>query len=253
MAFRSQTAIGLTAILLAASPAASQPLRYQVRHNSPLKKLLLQRVEGTLTVDDSGIRFEQAGKKKKLAVFAWKYREIQQLLLAPDAVTVWTFEDSRWKLGADRVYRFEALHRQDFRPVYDFLKSRLDGRLIAALADESLPAEWEVPAKHKLGLTGGSHGVLRFGKDWISYQTSMAGDSRTWRFEDVENINSSHPFALTITTRERSKSHYGGFRDFHFQLKEPLEEARLQRLWLMLHEGRQLNVLRNYRQEHPEP
>ena len=49
------------------------------------------------------------------------------------------------------------------------------------------------------------------------------GASRTWRYQDIENISSSGPFQLTITTFERAKTHYGDLKGFNFELKRPLE------------------------------
>ncbi|MBI3681564.1 MAG: hypothetical protein HY235_14360 [Acidobacteria bacterium] len=250
MAFGSQTSIVL--ILAAAAPAlAQQEFRYEVRHASPLQKMRFKTVRGALRLDSNGVSFEEVVKKKKKkpAAWSWPYREIQQLSVSPRSLTVLTYQDSGWKLGADREYRFDQPSEGGFEPVYQFLKSRLDERFVAAVALEEEKPEWELPAKHLIGYAGGSQGVLRFRGDGIVYSTSRREDSRIWRLSDIENISSSGPFQLTITTFERSKSLYNGYKDFNFQLKQRLEQDRFQKLWLALNKGRELNVLSEYRKE----
>jgi len=132
--------------------------------------------------------------------------------------------------------------------VYEFLKTRLDQRLVAALAPAELRAEWEIPAKHRIG-PAGTEGMLRFGPDWISYATKEGEDARTLRYADIDNISSSGPFQLTITTFERSKANHASYRDLNFQLKAPLDEKRFEKLWQALNQSRHIHVLQNYRME----
>lgn len=63
---------------------------------------------------------------------------------------------------------------------------------------------------------------------------SEAARSRTWRIQDLENVSSSDPFDLTVTTHER---------EFRFQLKQALNEARYQELWLRVNRVRGLQIL----------
>jgi hypothetical protein len=55
--------------------------------------------------------------------------------------------------------------------------------------------------------------------------------SRTWQWADLENVSSAGPYELTLTTFERSRIHYGGRRDFSFQLREPITAAQVDQLW----------------------
>jgi hypothetical protein len=83
-----------------------------------------------------------------------------------------------------------------------------------------------------LGTIRGSQGTLLFGPDAAVYSTDAKGESRTWRYTDIASISSSGPFQLTITSWERARSHYGDRKAFNFQLKEALNEARYNQLWL---------------------
>jgi hypothetical protein len=122
----------------------------------------------------------------------------------------------------------------------------LDQRLVAAIPDHLSNILWELPVKHLLRL-GGDEGVLQVGSDAIVYKSADKAGSRTWRYEDIENIASSGPFDLTITTFERAKTHYGNLKGFNFELKRRLEEARYNELWLRLNQSKGLKILNSYR------
>jgi hypothetical protein len=88
------------------------------------------------------------------------------------------------------------------------LLTATEQRFVAELADTSVRPLWKIPVKH-LG-----------------------------RLRDIDNISTSGPFELTLTTFERAVSNYGSRRDFHFQLKEPLEEHKYNELWTRIQFGR---------------
>lgn len=167
--------------------------------------------KGALTFDRDGVRYD--GSKHK---FAWKYEDIQRLELAPKRVRILTYEDRKWRLGADREVTLEGA---GFEAAYPFLSQRLDQRFVARLAEPSGPPLWEAPAKlrHR---TGGAQGRLIVAADRIVFDAGR--DSRTWRYPDIDNLSHSGPFDLTVTTHE------GAFR---FQLKRAIEEDRYDELW----------------------
>ena len=109
----------------------------------------------------------------------------------------------------------------------------MDRRFVAEMERASGPAIWSAPVKH-LRRVVGSEGTLAVGEDTIVYATKAGGEARTWRYSDIVNISSSGPFQLTITTYERSRSHYGDRKGFNFELKEPITEARYNELWLRI-------------------
>jgi hypothetical protein len=200
MAFRK---IASCLILAAAAHAAEFPAAYK-KH------------AGVLTVDESGVSY--AGAKNQR--WSWKYQDIERLTVSPDRIAVLTYQDNRYRLGADRRYEFTG--KIPALELYGLLKGRLDQRFVAALAETAWPARFTVPAKHLLPITG-AEGELSFGADAIAWATTVKEDSRTWRYQDVANISSSGPFDLTITTLEKT---------FHFQLKPPLAESRYNELWM---------------------
>lgn len=213
----------------------AQEFRYQVRHEH-----LHKGCRGTLTLDAHGVSYREAAAKKPKKhphAWSWSYQDIQQLELAPNQIRVLTYQDDKWKLGADRGYRFQALAGERLDKSYDFLKDRLDQRFVAELPDAGVTPLWEVPVKHLLRF-GGSEGVLIFGADRIVYKSDRKLESRTWRYTDIDVLSSSGPFQLSLTTFERARSHYGSRKEFNFQLKQALDEDRYNGLWRRLNQSK---------------
>ncbi len=242
--------------VMAGAAFGQQELRYEVwrgesrlAHMPPHFKKLGNL--GTLTVTDSGISFQETGKggkkPKHPKSWRWSYGDIQQLAIAPKSLTVLTYDDSRWKFGADKQYVFDLVSDKTFAEAYQMLKNRLDQRLVAAVPDTAKEILWEVPAK-RLVRFGGDDGVLQVGASEIVFKSKKPGDSRTWRYQDIDNVSSSGPFNLAITTFERAKMDFASLKQFNFELKQRLDEARYNDLWLRLNQAKGLKVLNSYRQ-----
>lgn len=202
-----------------AASAAQFPMRHEHRRKG---------CDGVMTVDDTGIRF--AGPKGHS--WAWKYADIQQLQLEPARIRILSYEDNKWRLGADREFDFTGT------PPYEMLaqvwKDVMDQRFVEALAPQAnVEGVYSIPVKH-LKQIRGSNGTLTFSDSSIAYATASAGESRTWRYSDIDSISSSGPFQLTITTFERARAHYGDRKGFNFQLKQPITEARYNEIWLQI-------------------
>ena len=120
--------------------------------------------------------------------------------------------------------------------LYRMLQPLMDQRLVCRgrTAIEGLARVlWSAPVKHEAPRSA-SQGTLAFGEDAVVYETAAEGESRTWRYADIDNITSSGPFQLTITTFERALWHYGDRKDFNFVLKQPITEAGYNQLWLQM-------------------
>jgi hypothetical protein len=254
MEFRIEKRTGafLIGLALLAPAGFAQGLTYDVWHGHTSPALIKKAGNmGTLTITDAGVAFEEVypnGKKpRRPHAWRWDYQDIQRLKIAPKSLTVLTYQDNKWKLGADREYKFDLVADKTFEDAYQLLKNRLDQRLVAVIPDRVSNVLWEIPVKHLLRF-GGDEGVLQVGPDEIVYKSAKPGESRTWRYQDIDNIGSSGPFQLTITTFERAKLHYGDRKGFNFELKQPLEEARYNDLWLRLNQSKGLQILTMYRE-----
>jgi hypothetical protein len=190
---------------------------------------------GTLRVTADSIAFDERDKKDRPTAHSrqWKYDDIQQLTLGTKTLRILTYEDRRLEPGRDREFVFDHLPAAMVTSLYAAWRDRLDARFVAALADDRVQAEWQIPVKLLHGRNG-SQGVLRFGADRIVYQSVQGEESRTWRIGDIENVSSSGPFDLTLTAHEG---------EFRFQLKEVLTEERFNKLWRQISRSQGLETL----------
>lgn len=267
MALRSEKAAYaaiITALALAPALFGQQELRYDVKHNHsnwwhPVKAAWWPPVKpaddgsGSLVITEQGISYQETSKKKDkkpedLHHGQWNYDDIQQLLVSPQTLTIVTYKDRKWLLGMDRQWEFRLPQGQSFNATYDMLKNRLDQRFVAAFAEREVAPLWGIPVK-LLGRVKGSEGILEVAADRIVYRTDAKDESRTWRLEDIENVSSSGPFQLTLTTYERAKSHYGNLKGFNFQLKRALNEKQYNQLWRRVNQDKGLEFLKTYQEQ----
>jgi hypothetical protein len=215
MAFTSEKAARIfLAAAFAMGVARGAEFKFEVRHEH-----LRKSCTGTMTINEKGIWFHGA----KDHAWSWAYQDIQELKLAPDRIHLLSYWDNSRRLGADRAFDFTGRIPGG---LYTLWKDRLDQRFVAEVADGRVKPLWEIPAKH-LGRIEGSQGVLSIGEDRIVYKTARKEDSRTWRMTDIDNISHTGRFDLTITTPEKQ---------FRFQLKQVLSEARYNELWRKLND-----------------
>jgi hypothetical protein len=205
--------------VILASTVWASATEFRARHEH-----LFKGCDGVMTVDETGLRFSGPKGHK----WNWKYQDIQELRLEPRKIHVLTYQDVRYRPGADRTYEFTG--DLPVEELFRLWSSRMDQRFVAALVEPE-GEDFAIPVKH-LTRFKGSEGILSVYADSIVYSTEAIRESRTWRFLDIDNISSSGPFQLTITTFERAGTHYGDRKGFNFELKEPLTEARYNQLWL---------------------
>ena len=240
MAFRVEKTIGAFLVVLSAlPPAKAEQVTIPVRH-----KHLRKGGTGELVIGASSMSFRESGKRQGHSR-EWAYEEIQQLYIAPNSIRVLTYEDVSWKLGKDREYVFDQLAEGAVQRVRDAVLGRMDERqVVVSIPNLSIAPIWQIKAKLAEG-RGGSEGVVLVGEQAIVYKSAEPDASRTWYFRQIENISSSGPFDLTVTTFEQDASRLAGRRDFRFQLKTELSEERYNALWRGLNESRLLQSQSN--------
>ena len=90
------------------------------------------------------------------------------------------------------------------------------------------------------------------GSGRVIFRADLPQQSRTWRITDIDNVSSSGPFDLTITTFERATTSYASHKDFHFALKRPISEADYNALWTKVNQSKGLKILNFYPQQERE-
>ena len=246
MAFRSQKPIGaFVALLFCGFAADAEEVTIPVRHPH-----LRKGGTGEIQIGKSSISFREVGKKKHSR--EWAYDDIQQLYVGRNSLRILTYEDVSWKLGSDREFKFDRLPDGAAQQVLDALGGGIDARrVVAAVPNPQITPIWQMKAKLLKG-RGGSEGVVLVGGDSIVYKSEERNASRTWHFNQIENVSSSGPFDLTITTFERVGSRFAGRRDFRFEFKAELTGERYSALWRRLNESRLTPSSMNTKiKEHP--
>jgi hypothetical protein len=207
-----------TAARSAPAQNESPPLHWQspARLHQGLKK-----IPGTLALDGHGVRFTPAEEKARASARRWPFVEIQTFdLLTPHRLILTGYENRGWRRPGDRRFRFDLAS-----PVPPEVAAALAQRVAKpARNGDPLPQASTfatLPARHHTS-TGGSSGTLRFRDDGIDYVTPAPGESRSWRWADVQTLANPDPYHLRVA----------GFREtFEFTLKQPLSPQLFDRLW----------------------
>lgn len=226
MELRSQkTSVCLIALSLIA-PLAAQNFEFAARHHA-----LPRKHAGTLRLTPEGVTFD----KPKLDI-AWL--DIQSFELTDDRqIRVTTYQDRRLLLGKDQSYLFTLAGKPDALAVYTSLKDKLGPRLIARLADTTGTPQWSLSAKHVKAIQG-SEGILHVFETKLVYESKRPAQSRTWRIADLPNLSTAGPYQFSIGAEE-------------FRLKQPLEPARYEALWLRLNRPKGLELISTKKEQQP--
>jgi hypothetical protein len=209
-----QTLSGRNNPASAGPPAGSAPAAFAWQTAARLRHALGS-TRGTLHIGEHAIEFQGA----KGAAQRWPYVEIESLDLGLRRLELTSYENRGWHRPGDRRYRFDLdapmpggvaaeLARRVGKPV----RNRIPLAQAAGFA--------RLPARHRTR-TGGSNGALRFTAQGIDYLTSKPGDSRAWRWRDLQTVSNPDAYHLTVFA----------YRDtFSFELKEPMPSELFDRL-----------------------
>ena len=213
--------------------AAAPPLRasdwtLEVEHARALRNR-----RGVLTVGSDAIAYRGDREKEPLV---FEYSAIQQLKLELRWLEILTYSDSRWLLGRDRRYRFKITGVEADPGLAEFLRSRVTGVFVSAIAaaPEETPA-YSIQVKH-LGIVEGSEGVLEMYAGRVLYRTAAPGGSRTWTYGQIESFAMPSRRQLELLTDEKKRG--GPTRTFRFQLKQAAPETLYDFLWPRVHGAR---------------
>ena len=190
---------------------------------------------GTLSVDAGGLAFRSHAKNAR--EHKWSYADIQHFDRIDEAeVEIRSYEDSAWRMGRDRRYRFAVLEGEFGDALYQQVVSRIGkpatNRVTAAISEAAL----EIPVKH-LKRWGSSEGVLYVGEERIVYSSPVARKSREWRLgRDVDAIWSSDPFRLELHVFDGKDGYLRQPSVYRFALKRPMDRETYMRLKLKIYE-----------------
>ena len=170
------------------------------------------KTKGEIVFGDEGIRFQaQEGPASD-----WRFVDIQTFSLQPRSLVIETYKNRTHHVPGVRRYHFELT--QNVPPevaaklARGVLRPSQNG-----IPNPTLPSLAEIPVHHRT-TTGGTNGMLRFREDGIDYVTSSRGDSRSWRWGDLEILSALSPYTLFVS----------GYREtYTFDLKKPVPRSVL--------------------------
>ncbi len=209
-----------------AAPSWAQNFEYTVKHHH-----LLKDCRGVLKVTPDGVEYKTAHAKDSRK---WNFDDIRTFeVKSPTEISIVTYEDQKRWLGKDKVFEFTLLDKKATSELSAFLLSHIKRPMeLAVIPEHTEKPAYEIPVKH-LRTISGTRGVLRIYPDKVVYQTSVTGDSRYWRLEDIERFSQPDRFRFQIVGYVPKAG--GPTEVYNFQLIEDLPEGVYDYLWLRLH------------------
>ena len=164
--------------------------------------------KGDLSINANGIEFKQ----QKAEPMKIPYVEVQTFQLEQHSLTIKTYRNRKMGLGVTQ-YRFDLV-----QVVPPSVAAELASQ-VRKPSQNSIPdpdSQAVTVAAHHRTVRGGTNGVLRFHEGGIDYVSSASGDSRSWRWADLQTVSAPDPYHLLVF----------GYRDnYTFDLKEILPQS----------------------------
>lgn len=209
-------------IFIAAQPAAAQSYEFSVEHEHTLRSC-----RGKLVITPEKIEYQTEHKDHSRV---WRYDELQQIKVeSPKKLELVSYEDQKWRMGLDRVFKFKLLEGEITAEISALLLERATRPLVTSVAPahEDAPA-FETPVKH-LHRFGGCLGTLKIYPDHVVYESQdMPSDSRYWRYGEIQNFSQSERYRFEIVSFEDK---FGGPKAYNFQLREALPATAYDYVW----------------------
>jgi len=222
--------LGLLTFLLLALGSASfgEEFMLKAKHDH-----LKGSCTGELTISESGIRYQTSHVQDQRQ---WAFTDIQEVqIISEKKLNVISYEDSWKRLGGDKIFKFE-LQGETLPPILIALvESKFAKPISNRLAAQNLKGQFEIPAKH-LHRVSGCQGKLVITENGVSFVSGKPGESRQWRYSDLQAVASSDRYELRLGTYERGPLQYGDTKEFRFRLKEPLSEAAYRFVWARINQ-----------------
>ncbi len=221
----------LAALFLLASTAGAAQTSFEVKW----KKALRPDQAGTLRIGEHGLAFQPSGKKARER--SWTYADIQHFdRLGPTEVEVRSYEDSAWRFGQDRRYRFVLQDGEIDDRLHEKVVLRVGKPATDRVAPPPVGAELELPVKH-LKRRGSSQGTLYVTPERIVYSTPTPKRSREWTLDrDVEAVWSSDRYRLEVHVFDGREGYVRQPTVYRFALKRPLDGEFYRRLKMKLYD-----------------
>jgi hypothetical protein len=221
-----RTVMVLIFIFATAYDSPAQSFKYTVKHHHALRDC-----QGILMITPEGIDYESPRTKDSRK---WKFEDIRVIeIKSPTQISLVTYEDQKRWMGKDKIFDFTLLDKKADPDLSAFLLSRIRKPMeLSVLPEEMEKPSFEIAVKH-LHTISGAMGVLRIYPDKVVFQSARVGDSRYWRFADIERFSQPDRFRFQIVGYNPKAG--GPTEVYNFQLIDDLPAGVYDYLWLRLH------------------
>jgi len=162
---------------------------------------------GTLRTDSRGVEFVPF----KGAISRWNFTEIMDLDLQRHQVVLIAYDNRGWHLPGTQRFKFEV--KDEITPPVAASLTKEMRRPVRNRVTDSNASAVTVIAVRRSGQFRGSNGFLRIRQQGIDYVTAEPGNSRSWRWMDLQTLSNPDPYHLFVF----------GYRDtYAFDLKDTL-------------------------------
>lgn len=177
---------------------------------------------GRLRISKEGLEYRA---EKSKTSFRLTLRDLHEIDVSkPGSIRVETYDRLAREFGGRREYTFRLREGAISDGLVRFLVANVNRPTIGAYELPS-PATYRLRAYHRHRL-GGCHGEIAIGGEAVRFLSDKPGESRTWRYQDIETIGAMNAFHLRLSTLAEA---------YNFDLKERLPEAAydfvFQRVW----------------------
>ncbi|HEX4949885.1 MAG TPA: hypothetical protein VFZ34_24680 [Blastocatellia bacterium] len=216
----------ISLMILLAPSAFAQRFTLLVEHEHALRNC-----SGTLVVTPEKMQYKTDDKRDARE---WEYREIRQLTIVSSvALELATYEDQKRMVGRDRVFKFKLTMGRITPELSAFFAAKVTHPLVTAIPPQLTGTPlFTIPVKHQHAV-GGCAGTLRIYDDRIVFDAPT--DARFWRYRDIQNVSHSERFRFEIVGYEDK---LGGWKAYHFQLKEDLPAQAYDYVWARVYPTR---------------
>jgi len=211
--------------LLALPCAGAENFEFEVRHHHLFRDCL-----GTLRITGEGVEYRTDHSKDSRR---WSFSEIQTIeVRSGREIAIRSYEDQKRFAGKDRTFEFRLVAGEATPELTAFLLERVHRPMVLAVVPSSGKAVFEIPVKH-LKPVSGAMGTLRIFPDRVVFESQRDGDSRIWRFSDIQRFSQPGRFRFQIVSHVPRAG--GPTETYNFQLREDLPAGVYDYLWARLH------------------
>ena len=208
--------------LLIANSAFAQEFTYKVEQDR-----MIGHRDGELIISDKGVEYRATKREKESR--SWTYADIKLLeILSPTTLRIWTYKDSKLRLGKDQSLTYKIIEGQMDQEVSDFLRQRIARPFVTSFTDKGSEPLAEIPVKRSRWFSG-SEGILKVYPDRLVYESKTSHDSRSWRWTDIRGVGRPDRYKFDVETFEPQIG--ASSRSFSFMLKEEMSDKTYDLIW----------------------